>query len=112
MTSNDTIPYVLADTAPAEVITHPQASRGFAILLPDGRLWREPIRYAIDPHDGTPDIWPTRAKAIEAKNDIVKMVVGTYGARDYKPAVVQVELADLGATVHVLAIEAGAEVEL
>lgn len=94
-TTTAPIPYFLAD-APAPLITHPQTSRGWAILLPDGRLWREPIHYVTHPHDTTPDIWPTKAAAASAMRELVKLVSGTYGARDYMPSLVQVELAEIG----------------
>ncbi|WP_330186039.1 hypothetical protein OHB26_39270 (plasmid) [Nocardia sp. NBC_01503] len=62
---------------------------GFAILLPNGKLWREPIHIAEAPDSSAPDLWPTRERAQEALRNLMQAVIDLYGPTSYSPSVIQ-----------------------
>ncbi|MFC9999681.1 hypothetical protein [Nocardia sp. NPDC127526] len=86
----DPIPYRLAEEESAM-----NASKGWAIRLPkDGpngepRLWREPVHIAEAPHSTKPDVWPTKARAQEALDNLIEAVNDLYAPEDYQPRLVE-----------------------
>ncbi|MEV0766557.1 hypothetical protein [Nocardia sp. NPDC050435] len=62
---------------------------GWAILLPGGRMWAEPVSLASNPAQRGPDVWPTQDRAQEALENLRRAVIETYDPTEFEPRLVR-----------------------
>ncbi|OBA54436.1 hypothetical protein A5789_22005 [Nocardia sp. 852002-51101_SCH5132738] len=61
---------------------------GWAIKLPNGTYWHEPVTDAREVATDGPALYRTEAEATRMRNNIQRAVIDTYGPASYSPTVV------------------------
>lgn len=89
---HDSIPYLPVDRgeqrAEDQDLGLGQIWTGWAIKLPDGKYWHEPVADATEAATEGPALYRTETDANRMRNNIARAVSDIYGAVGYAPTVV------------------------